>query len=91
MYAFNNQQPPPAQAAFVGQPGMAMNQSQQYLTPSFDGLPRAVFESHPTPVFRQGNVGHSSVQTASYQGYLHADSRSNHGSGIKLENLPRTH
>ncbi|RYP60736.1 hypothetical protein DL770_009937 [Monosporascus sp. CRB-9-2] len=60
MYSFTSHQPGP-QTNFVGQPGVHLTQSHQYVGASFDGLARGHHDSQSGPMFRPGGIGHASI------------------------------
>ena len=89
MYAYTPTQPHSPQQApgqgFLTQAGVPMGQPQQYLTSSFDGMPRP-YDTTQSQIFRSATVTSPPVipQPQGYQNYMPQEDRQN--AGLKLDN-----
>lgn len=86
MYSFTHQQtnPPPP---FVNS-GVPMNQSQPYLSPSFDNLTRAGYDPNQASIFRTSNVSQPQVHPSQSYNYLPHDNRGL--PGVKVDSSTRS-
>lgn len=66
MYAYTPAQSNPQQPPFMGQ-AVPMNASQPFMGGTFEGSPRPEYDANGAPIFRAGDMSHTSVNQQ--QGY----------------------